>query len=133
VLVYERPYIRIYVYELHRLIVTEWIGFAFSDELRSALDEALRLARQNGVTRWVANYQQRRVITPDDQDWVSGVWMPQLSSLGLERLAIVVSENVFSRMSVDTILTRAAGHITWDTRYFDTPKAAEVWALEGGN
>lgn len=129
-LAYEKPYLQIHVAEQPGLIRTVWFGFALSEEVREGMLEALRHVRENNVTRWLADYRQRRIITPEDQQWIADTFLPQLATAGLRRLAIVESENVFGRLSVTGPLSRASDHINWEIGYFDSPDEALRWLNE---
>lgn len=107
---------------------TEWLGFVNSEQLRSSLTEALRLARQHQVKGWVANNTLLRTIRPADQDWINQEWFPEFAKLGVRRLAIVESQDALNRMGITNIIQRATEHIPFDTQYFSDVTAARHWA-----
>jgi len=107
---------------------TEWLGFVNSEQLRSSLAEALRLARQLRVKGWVANNILLRTIRPADQDWINEVWFPEFAKLGVERLAIVISQDGLNRMGIENIMQRATKHLPFDTKYFADAPEARHWA-----
>ena len=107
---------------------TGWLGFANSEQLRSSLTEALRLARQLRVKGWVANNTLLRTIRPADQDWINQVWFPEFAKLGVKRLAVIESQDALNRMGISTIMQRATEHIPFDTQYFTDATAARRWA-----
>jgi hypothetical protein len=107
---------------------TEWLDFTNSEQLRSTLTEALRLARQHRVKAWVANNTLLRTIRPADQDWINQEWFPDFTKLGVQRLAIVESQDALNRMAITSIMQRATAHIPFDTQYFGTADEARRWA-----
>jgi hypothetical protein len=109
-------------------IETEWQGFVNSEQLRTSLLEVLRLARQYRIKGYIANNVLLRTIRPADQDWINEVWFPDFAKLGVQRLAVVMSQDGLNRMGVDTIMQRATAHIPFDTQHFADAQAARSWA-----
>lgn len=111
---------------------TEWLGFVNSEQLRSSLTEALRLARQLRVKGWIANNILLRAIRPADQDWINEVWFPEFAKLGVRRLAVIISQDGLNRMGIDNIMQRATEHLPFDTQHFADAQAARRWAASPG-
>lgn len=107
---------------------TEWLGFVNSEQLRSSLTEALRLARQLRIRGWVANNLLLRTIRPTDQDWINQVWFPEFAKLGVERMAVIVSQDGLNRMGIDNIIQRATDHLPFDTQHFASADEGRRWA-----
>lgn len=107
---------------------TEWLGFVNSEQLRSSLTEALRLARQLGIKGWIANNILLRTIRPADQDWISQVWFPEFAKLGVQRMAVVISQDGLNRMGINNILQCATEHLPFDTQHFADAQEARRWA-----
>ena len=107
---------------------TEWLGFVNSEQLRSSLTEALRLARQLRIKGWVANNLLLRTIRPADQDWINQVWFPEFAKLGVERMAVIISQDGLNRMGIDNIMQRATDHLPFDTQHFADAQGARHWA-----
>ncbi|QKG57953.1 hypothetical protein GKZ68_15795 [Hymenobacter sp. BRD128] len=111
---------------------TEWLDFANSEQLRSALTESLRLGRQHRVRGWIANNTLLRTIRPADQDWISQEWFPEFAKLGVQRMAIVESQDALNRMGISTIMQRATAHTPFATQYFAEAAPARHWAASTG-
>lgn len=109
---------------------TEWLDFANSEQIRSSLTEALRLARQHRVKGWIGNNLKMRTIRPADQDWMNEQWFPDFAKLGVQRLAVVVSQDALNQMGINNILQRASAHTPFDTQYFASPEDARKWAAQ---
>ncbi|MBC6610889.1 hypothetical protein H8B15_08135 [Hymenobacter sp. BT507] len=124
------PYLNILLDERTRVLETEWLDFANSQQLRSALMEALRLGRQHRVRGWIGNNTRMRTIRPTDQDWMNQEWFPEFTKLGVSRLAVVVSNDALNQMGIDNILTRASAHVPFDTKHFASVDDARRWAGE---
>ena len=127
-IVYHTTFVELHHEPAGATLETSWLGFANSEQLRSSLTEALRLARQLRVKGWVANNTLLRTIRPADQDWINQVWFPEFAKLGVKRLAIIESQDALNRMGITTIMQRATEHIPFDTQYFTDAAAARRWA-----
>jgi hypothetical protein len=127
-IVYRTSFVQLHHDPAGATLETEWLGFVNSEQLRSSLTEALRLARQHQVKGWVANNTLLRTIRPADQDWINQVWFPEFAKLGVQRLAIAESQDALNRMGITTIMQRATEHIPFDTQYFVDASAARRWA-----
>ena len=111
---------------------TEWLGFVNSEQLRSSLNEALRLARLHRVKGWIANNTLLRTIRPADQDWINEVWFPEFAKLGVQRMAIIISQDGLNQMGIQNIMQRATEHVPFDTQYFASADEARRWAASVG-
>lgn len=110
---------------------TEWLDFANSEQLRSALTEALRLGHHHQVQGWIGNNTLMRTIRPADQDWMNQHWFPDFAKLGVRRLAVVVSQDALNQMGIDNILQRASSHLPFDMQHFSEIGEARRWAAAG--
>lgn len=124
------PFLTVHFDPSTATLETEWLDFVNSDDLRAALDEALRLGRLYGVRGWIGNNKRMRTIRPADQDWMNQVWFPEFAKLGVRRLAVVVSDDALNRMGIDNILQRASDLVPFDTQYFADAAEARRWVGE---
>lgn len=127
-LIYQTSFVQLHYQAAGATLETEWLGFVNSEQLRTALTEALRLARQHRTQGWVANNTLLRTIRPADQDWINQIWFPEFAKLGVLRLAIVESQDALNRMGISTIMQRATAHVPFDTQYFTNADEARRWA-----
>jgi hypothetical protein len=127
-IIYRTSYLLLHHDAVGATIETEWLGFVNSEQLRTSLHEVLRLARQYRIKGYIANNVLLRTIRPADQDWINEVWFPEFAKLGVQRLAIVVSQDGLNRMGVTTIMQRATTHVPFDTQHFDDAATARHWA-----
>lgn len=127
-IIYHTSYLMLHHDPAASAIETEWLGFVNSEQLRTSLLEVLRLARQHRIKGYVANNVLLRTIRPADQDWINEVWFPEFAKLGVQRLAIVMSQDGLNRMGINNIMQRATAHIPFDTQHFADAATARNWA-----
>jgi hypothetical protein len=126
--IYRTSYLLLHHEPVGNTLETEWQDFVNSDQLRVSLAEVLRQARHYRIQGYIANNTLLRAIRPADQDWINEQWFPEFAKLGVQRLAIVVSQDGLNRMGVDNIMQRATPHIPFDTQHFDNADEARRWA-----
>ena len=130
--IYRTSYLQIHHSSEAGTLETEWLGFVNSEQLRASLTEALRLGRQHRIQGWVANNTLLRAIRPADQDWMNEVWFPEFAKLGVQRMAIIISQDGLNQMGIQNVMQRATGHVPVDTRYFANATEARRWAASTG-
>ena len=112
----------------HNVLETEWLGFAGSTDFRSALVEALRLARLHRVTGWVADDRRLGAVRPKDLDWTHSAILLPLSELGVLRFAHLESEEVLNRLTINGMYQAAVPGLAYEFRHFNSLAAARAWA-----
>lgn len=127
-IIYRTAFVQFHHEPAAATLETEWLDFANSEQLRVSLTEALRLGRQHQVKGWIGNNKQMRTIRPADQEWMSQTWFPEFARLGVQRLAVVVSQDALNQMGINNILQKATDHTPFDTQYFSDIEAARRWA-----
>jgi len=126
--IYRTSYLLLHHEPIGNTLETEWQDFVNSDQLRVSLAEVLRQARHHRIKGYIANNTLLRTIRPADQDWINEQWFPEFAKLGVQRLAVVVSQDGLNRMGVDNIMQRATAHIPFDTQNFTSADEARRWA-----
>jgi hypothetical protein len=127
-IIYNTSYLLVHHDPVGDTIETEWQGFVNSEQLRTSLLEVLRLARQYRIKGYIGNNVLLRTIRPADQDWMNEVWFPEFAKLGVQRLAVILSQDGLNRMGIANIMQRATEHIPFDTQHFDDTQKARSWA-----
>lgn len=66
------------------------------------------------------------IITPELQEWHNEVIFPKFKSVGVTKLAIVLSEDIFSQISIEQLIEdNKIANFT--TQYFDREEVAVEW------
>lgn len=99
------------------------------DDYRTALLAGLEAVQTHGLTGWLADLSNMGLIKEEDENWTNAVFFPQLVGSTVEKMAIIVSSDVFNQLSVEQIMSRVEG-ANFAFQYFDTMTAAVQWLLE---
>ncbi len=110
-------------------VIMEWKDFATSDEFRNGLSEGLKLIQQKKTGNWLADLRKMEAIDPVDEQWSNTDWFPRALQAGINRMAIVPSEDIFNSISVENIMNAVAGTVLV-THYFKEAEEAKSWMKE---
>ena len=123
------PFLNILLHTGPRNVLeTEWLGFAGSTDLRSALTEALRLAHLHRVTGWIADDRHLGAVRPKDLAWTHTTLLEPLSELGVLRFAHLESEETLNRLTIGGMYQTALPGLAYEFRHFTSLPAARAWA-----
>jgi hypothetical protein len=126
---FSSPYLRIFLHTTtHQTIEIQWLDFVPSAELRAALEELMRLARQHRVLALIADNQLLRAIRPVDLAWSGDVVFKGLSELGGRRFAAVESLDAMNRMGVTALVASVIPDTKLTSQFFTTIEEARAWA-----
>jgi hypothetical protein len=107
---------------------TEWLGYANSTDFRHYIEEALALARQHGVTAWIANDRLLGAVRPVDLTWVGEVVLPAMAELGIVRFARLEAEQTLNRMLIGSLYQDTTPELPFEIRTFPDLPQARTWA-----
>lgn len=104
-----------------------WKGYASSEEFQTGMNKLLEFMQNQPVTKILSDTRDFGVITPSDQQWVIENWLPAALKTGYNRIAIVVPSDVFSQISIDSVMEEAKKEAPVNDRYFDNTDKAIEW------
>lgn len=107
--VLKEKYLEISLDEQEKVIELKWNGFVNSQNYRNALDKALDIAKENGITKWLTDARKVKVISLSDQEWVISDWVPRAVKCGYKYQAMIVPEDAFGKMSSDELVSEVEG------------------------
>jgi hypothetical protein len=128
---FEKPFCTICYYDDRSLGVGVWEGFLSSEEYRTCFLQGLALIEQRKLKKYLLDNRKLKTIRLLDQAWTVAVAGPRLAMSSLEKVAIIVSEDIFNRMAMDKMFVEGAHFIQFDYAYFREEREAMQW-LESG-
>ncbi len=109
----------------HDMISFKWLGFVSDEEYRAAVTIAYEKTMEYGVTRWLTDTREGKVISLDAQKWLINEFIPgYLSKSPLRRTAYIVAEDFFRQVYIDKV-KRSFGK--YQIEVFDDPIKAKAW------
>jgi hypothetical protein len=112
-----------------RIIVARWIGFLKLDDVRFGCGEINRFIRRHQLTNHLSDHTRLKVLPKDVQEYLTGHWFKEVEKLGLTKIAVLVSEDVFAQATVNNVNTKGAvGNLKIHT--FHSPIQCDQWLSE---
>lgn len=99
-------------------------GYSEGEVYRTLLNKAIELLKKYNTRKLMGDTRQNEVITLEDQDWTNNDWAQRAIEAGLKYNAIVLSEDIFGRLSVESMVDNAKTVIV---KYFDKVVDAKEW------
>jgi hypothetical protein len=104
-----------------------WKGYVPGHMLRRILIQAVMQVQQHRLRYWLSDSRYLGAILREDELWIKDKMIPQLLRMGVERLAIVMSQDFFTRMSTDRLVDQGRPNAPFPVQMFDSAANAEQW------
>lgn len=123
------PYLTLSLHEgTFRALEAQWTGMAPSAVLRRITLECVTLAREHGVTGWIADDRQLGPVSPVDLAWISTFVFPLLVQGGVRRFARLEVANPQTQRMIGLVQEIAEQQLPFELRTFTDPPQARAWA-----
>jgi hypothetical protein len=122
----------LYINEPHLILSSEdgyikarWLGSYSEESFRQGLEKVLELIEQKKTAFYLINVTKSKVISPDEQNWMTQNWSPRAYLAGLRKKAFIVPQDVATQMAVRSSTALPEPGIA--NGYFDNELAAIEW------
>lgn len=123
---YEKDYVSVFYNPKFMGVEVKWKDYANDVEYKQALNEAAKLAFSRKAQRWLSDMSQGRAISAEANNWVKSIFIPKLVRQGIKKAAFIVSNDVFRKMTANSLKTVVANYEV-ELQYFDNRILAETW------
>ena len=123
---FENEVARIFIDTKVKLIRIEWITAPTSPEFREVMSRVLALLTENKFTRLIGDVRHLGAVAEEDQHWSNATWFPEALESGINKIGIIVSDDIFSQLSVEEIMSRV-DNAELSSHYFSSPEEAMSW------
>lgn len=121
-------YCRITFEESNRYVYLRWYGDYISvEEIARAGNWELDECEKRKTTRIINDNRELNGSWDHSNEWNAEVWLPRALQLGINKLAHIISENIFEKLSAEEMQVIFAGKI--EVRTFKDFESAEQWIL----
>jgi len=121
---------RIEVFPGLNLVRLTWKEPVPGTKYREILLRLLSTVRQHHLKHWLSDGRRMGPILFNDQTWTMQEFLPQLIQAGLERIAIVSSEDVLNRIAVDRMVNATPEEVPYSIAFFQDPSIAQLWLMD---
>ncbi|MCU0443988.1 MAG: hypothetical protein MUE85_03660 [Microscillaceae bacterium] len=112
----------------YNMVCAEWKDFAKSDEFKESISKQIELLKNKKSEKLLLDARNFKGIGPKDQEWAEAHHIPALVEEGLKKLAIIASQNIFGKVSLNNLLDKA-NHTQAKVRLFATDIEAMAWLM----
>lgn len=130
IVILKEPFLHMGYSPSDSLIHLQWTGHARTEEYRTSLEMAVDHVIRHDVRYWIADLRKMTHILKEDELWANEVWFPKLFKTGLDKMAILESEDYFNKTSVQRSFTAVKGSISFDVAWFPSYLQAIDWLNE---
>ena len=127
---FTEDYLTLYYNRQNRTVRAVWNGFLSGETLRYAVQQCLQLIEEEQTLNWLADNRKMKAIRQKDQEWLESVIIPKLMASPLQKMATMVSDDIFNQMAVENLHSKANKQVKFDHQYFKNEKAAAQWLEE---
>ena len=126
------PYLNLYLHDGPTPVLElQWLSYVSSADFRAAATQALDFTRTYHAKAWVGDDRLLGAVRPRDLEWAEQTILHALAQAGLERFALLESQDALNRRIISGMYTRVESEMPFTIRHFDDPLAARVWASGG--
>lgn len=104
-----------------------WNGFLSSHEFKEATTKCLELMEQEQLIHWLADNRNMKAIRQADQQWFAEHILPRLLQSSLQRMATLVSHDIFNKMAVENLMQKVEHTDHLYLRDFEDEAMAIAW------
>ena len=109
------------------ILYLEWKYYPGSKKYRESLALALKMAHQKKVRFWIANIPEPKLVLPEDFTWLHEVWFPELVSLPIEKVALILPVDMIQEMTGEYLNKVEASVLPFEIDLFDQTEKAYTW------
>lgn len=105
--VFKEKYVEITFDKDNEIIKAKWKGFLKLDEVKKGCAEITKLIKNNKLTKHASDQVDLKVLSKDVQNYLTLEWFPEVQKLGLRKIGVVVSQDVFAQATVNNVNTKS--------------------------
>jgi hypothetical protein len=125
-LVYESPVVKAIHQPEEDLVTLHWKSQANTHEYRQMFQSLVEFANKKKIRRIISDMRQEGLVSFDDAKWLDEEILNQAKKLGVERIALVVDDSIFSHVYAENIL-RKMKESAVRVQLFDDMSSAKGW------
>jgi hypothetical protein len=112
----------------------EWVTRYGMQGMRASAQELMALMRGLFVRHLLIDMNTIPDLSAADQEWLGAQWMPELVTLSLERLVLIIdSDRVHNQLAIDVLHDLVQPGIRFDAQYFSDHASALHWLTDGSD
>jgi hypothetical protein len=126
---YDSKAIRIDWDKVNKYIHVEWKGYASNTEYLEILGKQLALTKEKKAAKILYDLRKMGVVSAENQKYTNDVYFPEVAKAGSKYAAIIVPENIFGEVSVNSILGKT-NNALFEAKLFKDSSSATKWLIQ---
>jgi hypothetical protein len=111
------------------IITAKWIGFLKLSDVQRGCDLLSKHIKNNKLKKHISDHTKLKVLSKEVQEYLTGQWFAEVEKLGLEKIAVHVSEDIFAQATVNNVNTKGSlGNLKIYT--FNSLNQCNTWLAE---
>jgi hypothetical protein len=129
---FENDHLTLYYNLARKMGRAVWTGFLSGEVFRSNTAASLQLIADKNPVFWLADNRKMKAIRQKDQAWLEKEILPRLAGSSIQKMATLVSEDIFNQMAVETLFIRSNHILRFDHQFFHREEEARTWLTAPG-
>ena len=100
---------------------------ASNEEYLINLNKQVELVKQYGISKAVFDLRKMGVLSAENQQYTSQVYMPQITKAGLKNSALIVPEDIFGEASARNVTDRVKNEVVYSMHHFKDLNQGILW------
>ena len=114
---------------LHLVRLT-WKAPVPGQRYRAVLLRLMAAVERHRLSNWLSDGRRMGPILYADQAWTMEELVPKLVAVGMERIAIVSSEDALNQIAVDRMVSATPADVPYTIAFFEDPSIAQLWLMD---
>jgi hypothetical protein len=126
IVVFENEKISVWCYPEKGIIHHQMHAVVYREPFREALSAGLDAMILHRATKWLSDDRANTALPPDDEEWATNTWFPQVRAAGWKYWAMVQPIKVVGQMNVARFV-KMYSDLGITARIFTDPDEAFAW------
>ncbi|AKD04495.1 hypothetical protein POKO110462_06870 [Pontibacter korlensis] len=120
---------KIEVEESSNLVKADWTRSVNKDEMVAGGTKLYEVLRDTKLENAIADARKLTALSSETKEWMASKFYELLSQTNVKKVARVVPNDVFSRIALESVVTRAEalGVTKFEVKSFTSPTIALAW------
>ena len=124
---FQNRYLTLYYHAEESLGRPVWTGFASGEEHRNSVWESVKLLQTEKPRFWLTDNRKMKAVRKADQEWFEQEIIPVMAASSLQKVAVLISEDIFNQMAVENLYQQMTPVIKFEMQFFKDESAAYSW------
>ena len=121
------PFVKITYVAAEQYIFVDWDGYLEVEMVKQGSEELLKMIKETKVQKTLISNQKVTGPWIKANEWYAKDWNPRAKEAGLKYMSVIVSDNVFTQLSLQGFEKINNGSYVVNSHY--DAKAAREWLL----